>query len=49
MLILLETLVIRHFSQLAAELQPAEVGISRLPNMLVETMILVGMNLSFTY
>ena len=42
--ILLETLVIRHFLTLVAQLQQAGVGISRLLNILVETMILVGMN-----
>ena len=47
MLILLETIVIGHFSQLEEELQPAGVGIFALPNMLVETMILVGMNFLF--
>ena len=47
MLILLETLVIRHFLTLAAQLQQAGVGISRLLNILVETLILVGMNFLF--
>ena len=49
MLILLETLVIRHFLTLAAQLQQAGVGMSGLLSMLVETLILVGMILYLLY
>ena len=49
MLILLETLVIRHFLTLAAQLQQAGVGMSGLLSILVETLILVGMILYLLY